>query len=197
MKRQAGAQASLLTLGLLLGSACSHADIVPQFQSATHSGGDYRWIYQIDLTGGERIRKGNYFTIYDFAGFIPGSNFQPVNWVFSTALVGKTPKGAGIVDNSKIPNLTWTYMGRPTGGFNLIDLGLFGALSKYGKGQLSDYVGTGRRYAPHARGNGKPMITTGTIEVPQAIAPEGGSLSLLLPGLATLGLLLRKRSRQG
>ncbi|HLV79798.1 MAG TPA: hypothetical protein VKT32_05925, partial [Chthonomonadaceae bacterium] len=66
MKRKAGAVASLFALGLsLLGSACSHADILPQLQSVTRSGSDYRWAYQVELTGGERLRKGNFFTIYD------------------------------------------------------------------------------------------------------------------------------------
>ena len=197
MKRKAGAEASLFALGLLLlGAAGSRADILPQLQSVAHSGTDYRWTYQIDLSGGERIHRGNYFTIYDFAGFISGSNFQPTHWIFSTAMLGKTPKGSSIVDNPNVPNLTWTYVGKPLGGLSMIDLGLFGALSKYGSGQQGDYVGTGNRFTPHARGNGKTMTSTGTIEVPNAIAPEAGSLSLLLPGLATFGLLLRKRSRQ-
>lgn len=196
MKRKAGAEASLVALGLLLGMASSHADILPQLSSVTHSGQDYRWSYQVDLTSGELIRKGNYFTIVDFAGFIPGSNFQPLHWVFSTAMVGKMPQGLPLTDNPAIPDLTWTYTGRSILGRSQMNLGQFGALSTYGKGQQGVFVGTGRRYTPHVRGNGKPLVSTGTVEVPAPAVPEGGSLSLLLPGLAVMGLL-RKRARSG
>ena len=197
MKRNAGAEASLLALGLLLlGAASSRADIIPQLQSTpTPSGQDYRWTYQVAMTSGERIGRGSYFTIYDFAGFIPGSNFQPINWVFSSAMTGKTPKGTNVVDNPKVPNLTWTYVGKATGGKASVNLGLFGALSIYGKATEGTFVADGRRYTPHQRGNGKAMFTTGSVPVPGPLVPEGASLSLLLPGLATFGLLLRRRSR--
>ena len=184
-----------LVLGLLLfGLVQSRADILPELQSVTRSGKDYRWTYQVDLTSGERLRKGNYFTIYDFAGFVPGSNFQPANWVFSAAMIGKTPRNFSVRDNPAIPNLSWTYAGKTKLGPGLMGLGLFGALSVYSSKQQGSFVGVGVRYAPHAHGNGRQMFTTGTVEVPAATIPEANTLLLLLTGLLPMGLLLQKRS---
>ena len=186
-----------LVLGLLLsGTVQSHADILPELQSVTRSGKDYRWTYQVDLTSGERLRKGNYFTIYDFAGFVSGSNFQPANWVFSAAMVGKTPRNFSVRDNPALPNLTWTYAGKTKLGPGLMGLGLFGALSVYSSKQQGSFVGVGVRYAPHAHGNGRQMFTTGSVDVPTATIPEASTLSLLLASLLPLGLLHRRSTRR-
>src|SRR5438093_12764141 len=74
-------------------------------------GSDFRWTYSAILTADETLHTNNFFTIYDFDGFIPGSNLQPANWAFSSALLGQTPSKVLPDDASGIPNLTWKYTG--------------------------------------------------------------------------------------
>ncbi|HZT41624.1 MAG TPA: PEP-CTERM sorting domain-containing protein [Chthonomonadaceae bacterium] len=180
----------------LFAMGTSRADIIPELQTVANNGsGHYTWTYQVDLTNDEIIKRGSFFTIYDFAGFVSGSNFQPANWVFSSAMTGKTPSKVTPTDNPGVPNLTWTYTG-PRTGPGPLDLGLFGADSKYGKVQIGNFAAEATKYAPGKPGNGKPVDNVGSIGVPQASIPEPGSLALLLPGLAPLGLVLRKRSRK-
>src|SRR5579885_3211044 len=111
---------------LTAGAGRVRADIIPELSTVTPSGSNFTWTYDAQLTNDETLQTNNFFTIYDFNGLVGGTNFQPANWTFSSALVGKTPSLVTPTDNPKIPNLTWTYSG-PTLGPGPLDLGLFGA----------------------------------------------------------------------
>lgn len=189
-----GQIALLLGLPLLwmsLGKA--RADIIPEVNSVTSNGsGGFTWTYSASLTNDETLQRGNFFTIYDFAGYVSNSNFQPANWVFSSANVGKTPSKVVPNDNPNIPNLTWTYTGS-TIGPGPLDLGLFGADSKYSNLKVGEFAAEAIKYSPGKPGDGKPVDNVGSVGVPTSAIPEAGSLTLLLPGLAPLGLALRKR----
>ena len=193
---------NVICAGSLLGLAffalgTSRADIIPEVQSVVSNGsGNFTWTYQANLTNDEIVKKGNYFTIYDFAGFISGTNFQPADWVFSSAMTGKTPSRVSPIDDSTIPNLTWTYTGKTNIGPGPADLGLFGADSKYGKTQIGNFAAEAIKYSPGKPGNGKPVDNVGSVGIPMATIPEPSALALLLPGLAPLGLVLRQRARQ-
>src|SRR5215467_4991710 len=92
---------------ILLGSGgLARADIIPQLSTVTPSGSNFTWTYSASLTNDETLQNGNFFTIYDFAGFVSGTNFQPANWVFSSAMTGKTPAKVTPTDDPNIPNLT-------------------------------------------------------------------------------------------
>jgi len=74
----------------------------------------------------------DYFTIYDFDGFLPGSNFQPANFDFISQNVGPTPgRIAELTDDPNIPNLTWFYTGPTMTGPQI--LSFFGAKSSIGE----------------------------------------------------------------
>ncbi|HZT43806.1 MAG TPA: hypothetical protein VFA07_16685 [Chthonomonadaceae bacterium] len=186
------ALASILGLGLLASSAGhSHADIIVKDPTTTTNGSAFVWSYDVTLTNDELVKKGNFFTIYDFAGFVSGTNFQPANWVFSSAMTGKTPSRVTPTDNPHLPNLTWTYTGTVKLGPGPIDLGFFGAESTQSHAKVGTFATEAIKYAPGKPGNGKPVDNIGSVGVPSVI-PEASSLLLLLPGLAPLALLLRK-----
>ena len=184
--------AAVLLGGLALGTATSaRADIIPELSTVTPSGSNFTWTYDAQLTNNETLQSGNFFTIYDFNGMVAGTNFQPANWTFSSALVGVTPPKVTPTDNPKIPNLTWTYTG-PTIGPGPLDLGLFGNDSTLSSTHAGVFAAEAIKYAPGKPGNGKPIDNVGSTGVPGTI-PEPSSVLLLLPGLAPLGLVLRRR----
>ena len=178
-----------------LGAGAARADIIPSISTVTANGSNFTWSYDAQLTNDETLQSGNFFTIYDFAGYVPGTNFQPSGWVFSSANVGKTPSRVSPTDNPNIPNLTWTYNGS-TIGPGPIDLGFFGADSKYNTQTLGMFAAEAIKYAPGRPGNGKPVDNVGSEAVPASAIPETNSLTLLIPGLAPLGVALRRRLRR-
>ena len=185
--------ASLLGLGLFaLGTQAARADIIPNEQSITPSVNGFTWTYNAAVTNDETLQTNNFFTIYDFNGYVAGTNFQPANWTFSSALVGKTPSNTTPTDNPKIPNLTWTYSG-PTLGPGPLDLGLFGADSTTANYKVGFFGAEGTKYAPGKPGDGLPVDNVGFTGVPAGTIPESSSILMLLPGLAPLGMVLRRR----
>lgn len=186
----------LMGATLLVGiGGLARADIIPNLSTVTPNGSNFTWTYTAALTNDETLQSGNFFTIYDFAGYVSGTNFQPANWVFSSANVGVTPSRVTPTDNPSIPNLTWTYTG-PNVGPGPVDLGLFGADSTFSNAKLGDFAAEAIKYAPGKPGDGKPVDNVGSTGVPTAhmsVIPEASSLLLLLPGLAPLGLLLKRR----
>src|SRR5712691_2646935 len=96
---------------LAMGGGAARADIIPSLVTGSPTGsGPYTYTYDANLTLQQRLVSGNFFTIYDFAGFT-GTHSQPLNWMFSSALIGTTPSTVLPVDSGAQPNLTWTYTG--------------------------------------------------------------------------------------
>jgi hypothetical protein len=84
--------------------------------------GTFTYVFKITIDdsviveGGKEAPNPDFFTIYNFAGLVPGSNKQPEGWAFSTSDDGVTPLRGGKalinpVDTKNIPNLTWSYTG--------------------------------------------------------------------------------------
>jgi hypothetical protein len=186
--------ASAMGVSLLAMVGSVRADIIPSLNSLTPSGSNFRWTYRANLTVDEKLKKNNFFTIYDFDGFIPGSNLQPANWVFSSALVGKTPSKVLPDDDPMVPNLTWKYTGSAVLGPGTLSLGMFSALSHFGNQTADDFAAEATKYAPGEAGNNKPIANIGSVGVPANVVPEPCSLALL--GLGAAPLLGRRRRRR-
>src|SRR5215218_9717681 len=76
------------------------ADIIPNLSALpTPVMGGFEWVYDAELTSQQFLKSGDLFTIYDFAGFVMGSNDEPINWVFSSAPLGVTPVGLIVSDS--------------------------------------------------------------------------------------------------
>jgi hypothetical protein len=181
-------------IGVMLAmSSGVRADIIPTRISIVPEGGNFRWTYSSNLTANETLQTNNFFTIYDFAGFIPGSNLQPANWAFNSALLGLTPPKVVPDDDPMIPNLTWKYTGSTTLGPGTLSLGSFSALSKYNLETMDDFAAEAIKYAPGEAGNNKPIDNVGSVGVP--VVPEPASMALLGLGVAPL-LRLRRRNRK-
>ena len=177
----------------LAGSANpARAGLLPVSVTVTPDAGNFRWTYGIVLPTDSQLRTGDYFTIYDFNGLIPGSLVQPDGWKSTIANLGPTPRGLNPHDDPLIPNLTWTYTG-PTVPSGQIGLGNFWAISQYGSQKDSFFTAT-----THRTSDGKvdTNITETIVPVPAGptpAAPEPATLALAALGLPVAGIALRRR----
>lgn len=192
--------AVLATAAVLVGNVV-RADIIPVFNATAAIVGGTQFSYNVVIPSGSKVKTGDYFTIYDFHGYIAGSAFAPVDWTISEQLTGITPSGidpsAFSGDDPTVINLTFEYTGAPdlVGEINPVGgVGAFGADSTF---SLTNDFGT---YAAnsHKHNPGKPDDDTnqqnaGFVVTPNAI-PEASTLMILLPGLVPLGVMLRKRA---
>lgn len=109
-------------------AAPAQAGIIPASVTITPESGNFRWTYSIVLPTDQKLQAGDYFTIHDFGGLVPGTNSQPADWAYSSAMSGPVPSGLAPIDNPAIDNLTFTYGGAtiPSGQ---VGLGNFWAVS--------------------------------------------------------------------
>jgi hypothetical protein len=193
--------ASVLAFGVALAGPASgaRAGLLPVSVTVTPESNQYRWTYAIVLPTDAMIRSGDYFTIYDFAGYHAGSNSQPDQWSFSSSNTGPTPDGVNPDDNPSLPNLTWRYTG-PTIASGQLGLGNFWAVSDYQNS--TDAFFTARTHTT-ATGNVDANITSTTVPVPTAnggggggpTTPEPATLALAGLGLPLVALARRRRKR--
>jgi len=197
LRSRASFGALLSAAALLIGNAVQ-ADIIPVFNVATPTGGGCEFSYNVSVASGSRVNTGDYFTIYDFNGYIAGSEFAPVDWAITVQALGITPPSQLVADNAGVVNITFEYTGlapiigpvTPVGG-----VGAFGAESVF----CAENVGGQYSSSTHKNNPGKlddntPQANQGFLVTPAV--PETSSLMLLVPGLVPLGMMLRRRARK-
>ena len=168
------------------------ADVIPTLSTVSPIGSNFQWNYSTNVTIDQMVTHGDFFTIYDFGSFVPGSNMQPAGWTFSSSLVGTNPSLVIPTDNPAVLNLTWTYTGAtPINGS--ASLGTFSVATNTNQLTTSDFAAEATRNSgPNA---GTKVDNVGQVSIP---VPE---TSTLLPIIivcgtaisATLPSVLRRR----
>jgi hypothetical protein len=178
-------------------ASSAQAGLLPGAVTITPEAGNFRWTYAIVLPSDMKLQSGDYFTIYDFGGFVPSSAVAPDGWTFSSAMSGPVPAGLNPDDDATIDNLTFKYTG-PTIPSGQLGLGNFWAVSTVGTSTTTDFTAQ------------NPQVSTGDIDrnivntlapgVPGPTDPTPGvpePATLLLAGLGLpvvgAGRLLRKK----
>ncbi len=166
------------------------AGLLPNSQNVVFNDADYRYNYGVVLTSDSTLKTGDFFTIYDFSGYVPGSNIQPANFKFSSALSGPTPAGTLPADNPAITNLTWTYTGPATlTGQSM--LGDFAAQSQYASTAAGVFTAL-----THCQVDGQADSNITSTPVPVAAVPgvpEPCSLALIGVALTSTALVRRRQ----
>jgi hypothetical protein len=180
----------------LMSVGTSQAGLLPVSVSVQPEASSFRWTYAIVLPTDSQLKVGNYFTIYDFSGFVPGTNSQPSGWTFSMQNKGPTPDTVEPDDDPSLPNLHWHYTGEGiTNG--QVGLGNFWAISQFDLSRDSFFTARTNRVSD---GRIDTNITTTSVPVPQGpgpVIPEPGTLVLAGLGLPVIALFGRlRRSRQ-
>ena len=128
MKRFLGIAAGLLLASF--GGGQATAGLLPVNVTVTPEAGNYRWTYAIVLPTDMKLQSGNYFTVYDFNGYVPATAVAPDGWTLSVGKTGPTPDRLNPQDDPTQDNLTWKYTG-PTIESGQIGLGNFWAVSQF------------------------------------------------------------------
>lgn len=177
------------TAAVALAPGEAAAGLIPNKLTVLPDGGMYRYTYSIQLPTDSVLRPGDYFTIYNFDGFVPGSamasgSAYSGDWTFSSSNLGPTPSGVLPADDPTIPNLTWTYTGAEININAQIGLGNFWAVSLYPTTTESWFTAS----TGSSTGVTDNNITPTEVPVPSAPPPGVPEPATLL--LAGLGLPL-------
>jgi hypothetical protein len=182
----------LIVLAGLASSGLANAAITVALDgSPTVDGPDFLWTYQISVDSLEKLVAepgASFFTIYDFAGYVPGSISAPADWTTEFS-----PSGPGMTNSTQTPpeptfdDLTFIYTGPPSIVNGPVNLTGFSAVSTSGN------VNTGGVFTYQANNAVGVDAGIGSIDVP---TPEPSMSVLVGLGLIGVGLKRRKELRK-
>lgn len=185
-------------VAIAMSAGSANAGLLPVSVTVQPEAGNFRWTYSVVLPTDMKLQSGNYFTIYDFAGYQAGSGMVTSAspdpsfsqyWTLTTTKMGPTPDRLNPHDDPNIDNLTFKYNG-PTIPSGQMTLGNFVAVSQFGTTADSFFTATNPRAVD---GQIDSNITSTLVPVGEQIpgpigTPEPATLALAGLGLPLIGL---------
>lgn len=193
----------LFGVAALLATVSANASIIPTFvgDPVDVGGGSYLYTYSATLASDQALVDGNFFTLYDFAGFT-GFGTLPAGFTGSAQLLGVTPANVLPFDDATITNVTFTYSGPSVnfdGPFSEVELGQFQIFSTIGEFGFGDFTAEAVRNSGPARGTILANIGIEAIPLPGggsgSFVPEPESWAMMVLGFGLVGAGMRRRSR--
>jgi hypothetical protein len=186
----------------LLAAPAARAGLIPNKVTTTPENGMTRWTYNVVVTSDLYVAKGDFFTIYDFAGAVDGQTLMPAGWSMTKENITHIPPKYGTVDahdDPTIPNYTFTYTGS-TPIFGSAGLGNFSFLTPYSDKADSVFTSVNHRADNSTNDKDPQEFTLTPTVVPVAAAgattPEPATLVMVAAGGLPLAGLWRLRRRR-
>jgi hypothetical protein len=170
----------------LLGvSTAANASITVFLDSNTvnAAGTEQTFVYRAEQTAGDTFLAADYFTIYDFGGFISAT--AAPGFTYTTQNVGQTPASQLVTDNPNLTNITF----RATSTTSASVISPFTLVSSY-VGPLVSIQFSGRN---HKETLGTANEANGDVSGPSSAIPEPATMGLMGGALLGLGLFARRR----
>src|SRR5690242_20192114 len=117
MRRAVSTLAMLAVLAVSAGRA--EASFTVTLASTAPSGSNFNYNYVATIAAGDQLQTGDFFRIYDFAGYVAGSVVAPAGWSVSVINLNPTPPpnvNVFLGDDPALANLTFTYTGATVSG---------------------------------------------------------------------------------
>lgn len=182
----------------LIAAPIASAGLLPTSVTVNPEAGNYRWTYAVVLPTDMKLQSGNYFTIYDFGGYVAGGESAPAGWTFSAEQVGPTPALLKPTDDPALWNLTWKYDG-PTIPTGQIGLGNFWAVSTFSDPTSASFTAVTNRSSdglPDSNITETSTPTSPSPNDPPPGVPEPATLALAALGLPFVGAARFWRRKQ-
>ncbi len=181
----------------LLAASSANAGLLPVSVTVTPEAGNFRWTYAIVLPTDMKLQSGNYFTIYDFGGYVADSASAPAGFTLSVSKTGPTPDRVNPQDDPLIDNLTFKYTG-PTIPSGQIGLGNFWGVSTFGTQADSFFTAHTNRSSDGLADSNitGTIVPTGAVTTPPPGVPEPTTLALAGLGLPLVGLVRMLRRKK-
>jgi len=179
-------------------SQTASAGIIPASVTVTPDGGNFRWTYAAVLPTNLLLQSGNYFTIYDVGGLVPGTISAPSGWAATTGIGVAVPPGLNPHDPGTAPDITFKYTGPTVTG--QVGLGNFMFDSTIGKGSTLTWTASNVNASSlvpdynitQTTGPAAPVSHGGN---PPPGVPEPTTLALAGLGLPIIGAFRRWRKK--
>lgn len=192
----------LLAMILALAAGVSQAAILLSLTDVTLDSGTYIWTYTASLQSEQNMRVDDYFTIFDFPGYVLDSvAFSPDPGVSDRTFSVSDPLtglnlGPSVPDSATVENLVVQLTAGntiiPSG--SAVTLGTVTARSIYGNTIMSDTFWFGAQ--AYNTNEGNTAWNYGHVDGPDPTVPEPGSMGMLGGGLLALTLLGRRALRK-
>ncbi len=192
---------AVAALATLIIAGTANAGVLTLESRTANGPHDFTFSYRGTLGPDEGVVSGDKLVIFDFVGYISGSEFSSIPTVLAT--VELTSPGTfvtpGFNDDPTIPNLVFTYTGPPFradgGPFPPFSFEGIGARSIHGGLNADAFFGLSTKNNPASEAGSK-IYTLGQAAVPAPI-PELATWALMLGGFGLLGGAFRARAHGG